>query len=553
MSEELPKRHFFTPALILRLIFSTLLFIFVFILALNSVFGYRVDLTKISFTPSGIIQVNTFPPNSTVTINDQTLPFLSNNRTNVTGGNYLVKVSQRDYYDWQSVLPVKLRTVWWAEAKLVPIVKWVATVKSYNNLLSSFASPDRRFLLNHLADNQFELVDLRTDTPVYQKIDFTELLPAAEAALLNLHFFDWNLGSDSLIFQDIASGSKTTYKLSLNNISPTGLINLSTTFPGIKFDEIKIASSDGKTNFVRSSEALYRINFDNTGVVEKVADNVADYRVLNLNQLFFLQKQAVANHYLLKIYDYGKKSTITFREIISSTPILFDVFENKYDGFSYIALSHEHQFFVWRINSNKIIDPLANSSTETLATQNYFEVFKQANADLQEYFAFYNERLPIHLSIGGDGRFIVVNFAPNKISLDAYKTLADQMTKLKNQTSLTYNLPVADGDGLVAAPYRDTVVIDTNYRLRFDLKLAKPSGSFSLSENVNRSSWLSSEILSENLFGVVRIKDFNGQNQHKLIPASDKYDLQYTSNHKYIYFWQVAGDKPVLRRLQMLF
>lgn len=541
MSKKSSRHRFFTSALILRLVFSTLLFLFVFILALNSVLGYQVNLGSAEFTPTGIIQINTTPNNANVSINNQSLPFLSNNRLSVSDGNYLVSASRKDYHDWKSILPVQLKTVWWAEARLVPKVKKIAALKVYPHLTASYASPDRRWFLNYLGVNRFELLDLKDEKPLHQLIDFNKILPP-EYQSLDLRFFDWNLASNSLLFQDAAHPSKITFSLSLGEVSSAGLNNLSAKFPGLIFDQIKIASGDGRTCFVLSKQGLYRLNLDQTDSLEKIADQVVDYKVLNFNQSFFLQAGVNDKEpKLLKLYDHNKKTSLVFRSLAHDAKILFDVFENKYDGYSYLALSEGHKFFVWRSDFNQI-----NWSNNITNDADYFKKFKQNNPDLQEYFALYNETLPFNLSVAGDGRFVILDFAAKALSDTEYQNLLQQMTALKN----TKNIVPSDKKNLNI--YRRSLVFDTNYRLKFNLNVAHPVGSVGLAEGSQAITWLNNNIIWENLFGVVRIKDYNGQNQHKLVPASPIYDVQLSPSGKYFYFWQTVNGQAILKRLQMI-
>lgn len=541
MSKKPSRHRFFTSALILRLVFSTLLFLFVFILALNSVLGYQVNLGSAEFTPTGIIQINTTPNNANVSINNQSLPFLSNNRLSVSDGNYLVSASRKDYHDWKSILPVQLKTVWWAEARLVPKVKKIAALKVYPHLIASYASPDRRWFLNHLGVNRFELLDLKDEKPLHQLIDFNKILPP-EYQSLDLRFFDWNLASNSLLFQAATHPSKITFSLSLGEVSSAGLNNLSAKFPGLIFDQIKIASGDGKTCFVLSKQSLYRLNLDQTDSLEKIADQVVDYKVLNFNQSFFLQTGVNDKEpKLLKLYDHNKKTSLVFRSLAHDAKILFDVFENKYDGYSYLALSEGHKFFVWRSDFNQINWP--NGIIDSI---DYFKKFKQNNPDLREYFALYNETLPFNLSVAGDGRFVVLDFATKALSDTEYQNLLQQMTALKN----TKNIVPPDKKNLNI--YRRSLVFDTNYRLKFNLNVTHPVGSVGLAEGSQAITWLNNNIIWENLFGVVRIKDYNGQNQHKLVPASPIYDVQLSPSGKYFYFWQTVNGQAILKRLQMI-
>ncbi len=549
-----PHKHkFFTDDFILRWALSITAFVAIFTFALSSILGYQLDLQNINFVPSGIIQVIVTPPGSAVSINGQNLSFLSNNRVSLPGGNYLVNVSRDGYHDWQSVLPVKLKTVWWAEARLVPKVKQVATLKTYDSLLSSYASPDRKWILNHLSLNQFELIGVQGDKPVYNSIDFDALLGANNQ--IAVEFYDWNLAANAIVFRGQApDGTKTTYSVEMNG--KRNLTNLSVAYPDIAFDQIKIASGDGKTQFVLSEGGLYRINLDRPKLYSLVADNVLEYRILNYNQILFTQQSP--GGVALKIYDHVKEQSYLINLVSEADSVLFEAFENKSDGSYYVAMVVDNRFQVWHSDFRDLkvpasVDELLAAKKDVAESDDMvLQQFKLTNPGFKDYYFAYLDSVPKQISVAGDGRFVLLDLGQAMMSSDDYVTIAKQMQGIVGQDSPEVTLPLANQDGLVLAPFHNFKLLDTNYRMTFDLKLGVDAGSSSLSEAKLAPTWLTNDIVWENQFGVIRIKDYNGQNQHKLIPADSKFDIQLSNNEKYLYFFQTIDGLPTLRRLNMI-
>lgn len=543
MTPKMPKHQFFTLNLFLRLTLFVTMFVVVFTFALTSISGYKIDFKNINLSPASMIQVSTVPAGAVTSINDQPLPFFANNRVSVVNGHHKVKVSRDGFYEWQTVLPIKARTIWWVDARLVPKVKRVATVKTYDSLLASYASPDRKWLLNHLSSGLFELVDLRSERPVYRLIDFKTIL---QATLVDqeLVFYDWNLANDAMFFRDKISGK--LYLVGMSNRSY--LIDLTTSYPTLSFDQVKVGGDGGKTMYVLSKQELHRINLDRLGSTSKIVSGVISYQAINRNQVVLTQGAPIGANYktAVAIYDGNKERLIEFDRITSDSPVFFEAFDSRYDGYFYIALYCDHKFRVWRGNLAELNPPMEqtanNSQTveESLALQR----FKAANPSFRDYFSVYLENHPKNIFVGGDGRLVVIDKGTITLSDIDRQKLVDDLAKVKDGSALT-----------IAAAQPVTVnqmlVFDTNYRMNYTVSLALGVGSTAAAETKASPNWLSNEILWENLMGVVRIKDFNGQNQHKLIPADARYDIQLSANDKYVYFYQIIDNLPVLRRLQM--
>lgn len=544
MVPEIPKHKFFTVNLILRLTLFVTMFVVVFTFALVSIFGYQIDIKSVNLNPVSMIQVSTVPVGSSVSINDQALPIFSNNRVSVVAGDYKVNVSRDGFYDWQTVLPIRSRVVWWLDARLVPKVKRVATVKTYDALLASYASPDRRWLLSYLEPNLYELVDLRSDKPAYRLIDFKALLQSSLASQ-DLAFYDWNLANDSMFFRDKVSG-----KIYSVGVSSQGqLFDLSASYPTLSFSQIKVGGDGGKTLYVLSKQELYRINLSRSDSLTKIADGVIGYRIINRDRVAMLRSLSTGadSEISAALYDYSKDQLFEFERLVSADPVFLEAFESRYDGHFYVAIYDNHKLRVWRGDAAELNHPVKQLSKEDDHRPDdspALQRFKTSNPSFRDYFSTYLESHPKNIFVGGDGRMIVVDNGQSSLSIDDSQRLADSMLSIKGS-------PLQSPRVTTPLSVNQLMVFDTNYRMSYSVQLATGSGSVAMAEPSSAPNWLSDSVLWENIVGVVRIKDFNGQNQHKLIPADTRYDIQLSANEKYVYFYQVINSLPVLRRLQM--
>jgi hypothetical protein len=544
MVPEIPKHKFFTSELILRLVLFATMFVVVFTFALVSILGYQIDIKNANLNPTSMIQVSTVPTGSSVSINGQSLSFFSNNRASVVSGNYRIDVSRDGFYDWRTVLPIRSRTVWWLDARLTPKVKQVATVKTYNTLLASYASPDRRWMLNYLSPNLYELVDLRDDRPIYRTINLKTLLQTSLAEQ-DLVFYDWNLANDAMFFRD--KTSNRIYSVGVNNRNH--LINLSSSYPTLVFDQVKVGGDGGKTLYVLSNQELHRINLSRLGLTHKVASGVVKYRIINRDRVVVARTVSANPSYIsLAIYDHNKGQLFEFERLPSDGSMLLEAFESRYDGYFYIALYNNHKFRVWRGDSAELNLPAKQLTEEdnTRLSEDSLTLrqFKVTNSFFRNYFSTYLESDPENVFVGGDGRLVLIDKGPANLSAEDEQRLVDDLLKIKGGVgqSVKATDPVS---------INQVLVFDTNYRMNYLVQLALNSGSVALAEIESSPSWLSDSVLWENIVGVVRVKDFNGQNQHKLIPADARYDIQLSANEKYVYFYQIIDNLPVLRRLQM--
>lgn len=551
-TSDTPPRKFFTPSLILRIILFLLTFMVIFTLSLATVIGYKINFSDVSLSPAGVIQANVIPGGSTVGVNGQALSFWSGNRANVTSGNYEISASKKGFLDWKTVVPMRSNMMWWANIRLIPTIKQVTTVKTYDVLAASYASPDRRWLLNQLNPSHYELVDLRPSVPVYYNLDFSALLPNSPM----LEFYDWNLGNHTALFRmSSETGSGDFYSLNLNNRS---LTNISADYPTVKFDQIKVADASGRILVVKSGNSLVRIDLSRPGVATTIVSAASDFQVLSGNQVVYIRPAPVGANFQasLMFYDHLKLQSYEIERFENGATFDFEFFHNKHNNMYYLAVYANQKFKLWSGDFSSLKPPKKTKLEEEIvidqSTQEtqIMQRFRKANPDIKNQYQTYFDLEPQQICTGGGGRFLVVDFGSESISAEDYMQLLRELRLIKNSPIPEISRP--DGD-IISSPLNRLWLFDVTYEMDFKIRAGLNSGSPTrLSESLSPLRWLDDEIIWENIAGTIRVKDYNGQNQHKLIFADSRFDIQLSPNNKFVYFFQTIKDRPTLRRLNMI-
>jgi hypothetical protein len=143
------------------------------------VLGYRFDLKSGDVEQGALLQFRSFPSAATITLDRETLSFVTPGKRNVDAGQHSVSMQRDGYKTWQKTFTVKASELRWLNyARLVPETIKTTAPKEFTALADALPSPDKKWLLiQQAADKaEFTLVDIRDDEkPVFSQI----VLPAS--------------------------------------------------------------------------------------------------------------------------------------------------------------------------------------------------------------------------------------------------------------------------------------------------------------------------------------------------------------------------------------
>lgn len=519
--------------------------------------GYRFNFRKATLEPVGLLQISTTPSGSTITVNQSKLNWWTGYRVNATTGNYPIHIVKDGYLPWEKVIPIEAGQVHWVNARLIPKTKRIELVKPYSQLIASHASPNRRFLLNQLDKNHYELADLKPSTPTYTDLKLGDLV--SDAASRDLVFYDWLTESNQLLFRDRAGGQNGDLFL-VNFKDQRQAVNLSARYLGsdLQFDDFRIADADNQVAFVRSGQKLWRINLAKPDQITQLLDHVLAMRVID-NELLSVVEAApegLSHQAVLKIYNYTKNQSVVIDQIPAGQPLLVEAFHFD-DGKQYLAYVIGQQLRVVSGDFNYLNSSPAASHADLLGSDGgdslIWQRFTKANSDIK----ITKQKLtttPRRLFASRSGRLIMLDLGDELLPLADYQKLANNLRLLADAklapASLWPELPNVDGQPTVSVGQK-WLVYDVDYKKSFVTIAEANSGSRALNQAV-APKMIDDRIIWENLAGTIRIKDFDGQNQHKLIPAPKHLDIQLTPNESFVYYFGPTANNQIgLYRLMM--
>lgn len=547
-----------------------------------------VELAKIKVDLSGLDNIG-----STIKVNNQEITsfaFTGNKQMNVRDGNYLIDITRDKYLPWKKNLRVSTKEergkMYWLHARLIPSQKRIQTVRTYDNLLAGFSTPFSRYMMAELAPNQFQMIDTRDDTPTYADINLANYLgldkktsldrqPVAPIGDEEFKYFAANpFVSDfkQVIFKDIKSPNGRV--IVVNPDQPRATFDLSTIFKAddgtpIAIDDILFV--DDKNYYVRSGTKLYRFNTTNRKTAPPlIFEDVIDVQVIGGSVLAVLHAAPDKADYSARvaIYNYmaarNESSEVEVDRIPEGQPALIAAGQYGNDlKDSYLAYSSGGRVRVIRGDLQNLAkaDPLTDASPvapkpDEDVESEVLKAFKKQKIKIVSS-KFYDRPIE-NIAMGKKNRYVFLDFGAKQVSVESEKELEANAQKTDESTEQTSGGNVTknpeshiDQKNLVSV-LSDVESLDLEHLERYNFEYSLVSGSRSLTDPRRKLHWLDSFMLWENVGGSLRVKDYDGQNQRKLVQALPNFDIQLTNSGKYIYYFSKSDDgKFLLRRLYM--
>ncbi len=565
-------------------IIMALAFVAVLTIAVLFLTGKNVQFKNgnVSVQATGKLKVAPIPSGVQVTVNDKSIdkPLTNDKQVNLVPGNYHIKVNKAGYLPWEKIVDLKSDQVRWVHPRLVPAIKRVETVKVYPRIVTSFASPKRRYLVNEIADNAFEIVDLRSsNTPRFQALNISmyfttpdpKKIPKLELGNQVLKFYAWNEDKGSIFFKDVkaANGAGNVYLIDPD--TPTATINVSdkyrnTSGEKIVFDDLKVADRAGNIIFVRSGAKVYRINLSRPNdPATLLFDDIKDFSVVSENVLGLLHKAPEKSDYAyrISIYNYKAGTEVEVDRIPEQYNALMQAFHyGPNEDEDYLAYTSGNRLRIIKADFNKLANPDPEAVTDKTPAQpradqdhesKVLTAFKDKNS-AKIIHSIYFSKTPHQLHTNSlSHKYLAVDFGRKEVSVETEKELEANIQKTTEVDKKTATTPKNYTEqGQLISALSDIYTYDLEYRYGRTFEYSFISGSRPLASSNRTIKWLDENAMWENVSGAIRIKDFDGQNQRKLVQALPTFDLQLTEDDSRIYYFSKdETGRHVLRRLMM--
>ncbi len=525
MNYQENKNHHHMP-----LVYIVLAFVFVAttVYAILTISGYRWNLTERTVEQYGVLQVKTYPVGASIKINDRELGFLDGSRLDLSDGQHEVTVRADGYQTWQDKITIKGSRVKWLNVRLFPDVIEQTIVKNYPALLNSHEAPNHRFILNHLAKNHFELVDLTAKQPKYVDIMLSDYF--AQAGDFNFEFLEWNLASDSLVFQDKNSAKRQTIMINYRNKDTRAVVDLTTRYANnaLTFQNFVLTGGKGMVMHLLEGDKLYRLDLAATDAqAELIADGVKRFAAIDENKIAYAQTDPNDQQHPSKVILFNYKT---------AQPILFDKVLNGFEPQLNLIRLNNNDYFIYSVDQQLMVfkadGEFYNMKSATLdntldrtKTTLLYERFLSNNPKIKLVYNKYFTQ-PIDLRKGINPRFVTVLV---KSELTGVATDESQTTKVDYQENA--NLFVYDIENEEAFEY---TYHDEKTQSELVLK------------------WLDNVILWTKTESGIRVRYFDGENSRVLTGVKPLHGVQFSGSETELYYFSKDSEGKIdLVKLKM--
>ena len=226
------------------------------------VLGYRLDLKSGDVEQGALLQFRSFPSGATITLDRETLSFVTPGKRGVDAGEHTVTMQLDGYKTWQKTINVKASELRWLNyARLVPETIRTTATKEFPSISDAVPSPDKKwFLIQPAADKpEFTLVDLRDDEkPVFSQL----VLPPTSYTQKDdqTHHFsleEWDFGARYALIKHV-TGDATEY-LRIDRTDIDNTVNVSSKL-GINISDIHFSGTSGSVFYALENGSVRRLD-----------------------------------------------------------------------------------------------------------------------------------------------------------------------------------------------------------------------------------------------------------------------------------------------------
>lgn len=299
------------------------------------VLGYRLDLKNGDVEQGALLQLRSFPVGAAISLDNETLSFVTPGKRNVDVGQHTVSMKLKGYRSWEKTVTVKASELRWLNyARLVPETVKTITEKEFSTLVGTLPSPDRKWILVQPSAEKPELtlVDVRDEnTPVYSQLT----LPATSYSEKpgQAHQFslvEWDFGSKYVLIKHVM-GDVTEY-LRLDRTDATETVNVTSKL-GVSLQDIHFSGSSGSVFFALENGAIRKLDSGAGTISQPLVKDVAAFRLYKTDTMAYV-KQPLENRVGIGVIVNDKATRVATYD--ATVPIYVDI--NEYFNDHYLAI-----------------------------------------------------------------------------------------------------------------------------------------------------------------------------------------------------------------------
>jgi hypothetical protein len=451
--------------------------------------GYQFNRTDGTIEQGGLVQFNTQPTGADVTIDGKTLGTRTASRKTLDTGQHYITMQRQGYQAWQKSVDVTAGSVLW-----LTYARLFPTEMTPKNV-ASFANVSSTAAS---PDNKWMAIKDDAATPTIHLAN----LSRDEVEVTNLE-----LPATSFT----APSPEKTQSFTLEKWNPTSRFILvkhtydDTKIEWIVVDTQNISATKNVTSLlgIQATELVFTNN--NTSVMYALVDN--NVRKIDLGATT-LSGPLVSNVAEFELYD---NSTIVY---------------------------------------TTLLDP-----TTKARSVGYFDEGASKPRTLRSYSD--NGQVPLHIAIGKyfDDYFVALAYDQTVEIMKGALPQSDTSNPSTLTATSTMSVPGGVHHLSIVTNGRFVVAQTPNAFMVNDLELKKTTSTVVSADSSLQKElhWLDGYTLISDQTGSLRTYEFDGANQHEVMPVAPGFSVTYSPNAKYLYGIVKAADgKFHLERIQMI-
>lgn len=254
------------------------------------VLGYRVDLKSGDVEQGALLQLRSFPVGAAITLDNETLSFLTPGKRSVNAGAHTVNMKLKGYKAWEKTVDVKASELRWLNyARLVPETVTTTAEKEFVSLVGVLPSPDRKWIIaQQFADKaEFTLIDIRDDTdPVYSQLTLPEASYTQKEGTHQFSIAQWDFGSRYVLVKHTV-GDTLEY-LRVDRADADETVNITSRL-GVIVQDIHFSGSSGSVFFALENSAIRKLNISSGTISEPLVKDVASFKLFKTDTLAYVK------------------------------------------------------------------------------------------------------------------------------------------------------------------------------------------------------------------------------------------------------------------------
>lgn len=335
------------------------------------VLGYRLDLKSGDVEQGALLQFRSFPSAATITLDKETLSFVTPGKRNVEAGDHRVTMQRDGYKTWEKSFSVKASELRWLNyARLVPETVRTDPLKEFPSVVDSLPSPDKKWILiQQQADKpEFTLVDIRDeDKPVFSQL----VLPSSsftqkEGQAHQFSIEEWDFGARYVLIKH-TQGADTEF-LRLDRTDVDNTVNLSSKL-GINISDIHFSGTSGSVFYALENGSVRRLDSGAGTLSQPLVKDVATFDLYKSSTISYVKKP-IENKVGVGVVVDGKATRVATYDL--TMPVHTDVAE--YFNDHYLAIGRGTSVQIYKdpetTKRSKIVSIATSSAIDWLRFSN---------------------------------------------------------------------------------------------------------------------------------------------------------------------------------------